>query len=98
MKDLNQVQKALERKCKLEIQEAVTKIKNVLSEMEDKYNPGSGYEITKINPWDKTIDKEISFSELGDLTKEIEASLTKKHMERMLEVKTKELLNKLEII
>lgn len=98
MKDLNKVQEALEKKCKLEIQEAVTKIKNVLSELEDKYNPGSWYEITKINPWDQTIDEEISFSELGDFTKEIEKSLTKKHMERMLEVKTKELLSKLEII
>ena len=98
MKDLNKVQEALEKKCRLEIKEAVTKIKNVLYELEDKYDDTAWYHITEINLWNQTISKDISFSQLENLTKEIEVSLTKKHMERMLEVKSKELLSKLEII
>lgn len=98
MKDLNKVQQALEQKCKSEIREAKLKIYSILKDLEEKYNSTSYYHIEQASPFYENEKTETTLSNLSEFTLKIEETLIKKHLDKMLELKSKELLSKLELI
>ena len=91
MKDLNQVQKALEAKAKNELTEVVNSFIQNIDLLQEKYEGGGSffylkYELNRIM-CDKNEFKRILIN-----------SLIEKHLEYIVKHKTKELLNKLELI
>jgi hypothetical protein len=91
MKDLNQVQTALEEKAKNEIRQIVENFIKEVNQMNDKYN---GMRLFYLG---SNKDKRI-LCDIHDLEKILINSLIEKHSEQIVEYKTKELLNKLELI
>lgn len=89
MKDLNQVQNALEEKAKNEVREIVGNFINEVNQMNEKYN---GMRLFYLGS-----KKEI-FCDIDDFQKIITNALIERHSEYIVKQKTKELLNKLELI
>jgi neutral trehalase len=89
MKDLNQVQNALEEKAKNEVKQIVENFIKEVDKMNDKYN---GLRMFHLGS-----DKKI-FCDIDDLEKILNNALMERHGEYIVKYKTKELLNKLELI
>lgn len=97
MKDLNKVQEALEDKAKKELLVIVRDFYHKLSELEEKYNKTNWYRMSKIN-LQGNVQEAVSFSNANELTNELHQMLIKKHLDKMVEIKTNELLYKLKLI
>ena len=97
MKDLNKVQEALEDKAKKELLVIVKDFNHKLSELEEKYNKTNWYRMSKINP-QGNVQEAVSFSNVNELANELHQMLIKKHLDKMVEIKTSELLYKLKLI
>jgi neutral trehalase len=89
MKDLNQVQNALEEKAKNEVRQIVENFIKEVDQMNDKYN---GMRLFYLGS-----NKEI-FCDIDDFQKIITNALIERHNEYIVKYKTRELLNKLELI
>ena len=97
MKDLNKVQEALEDKAKKELLVIIKDFNHKLSELEEKYNKTNWYRMSKINP-QGNVQEAVSFSNVNELANELHQMLIKKHLDKMVEIKTSELLYKLKLI
>ena len=97
MKDLNKVQEALEDKAKKELLVIVKDFNHKLSELEEKYNKTNWYRMSKIN-LQGNVQEAVSFSNVNELANELHQMLIKKHLDKMVEIKTSELLYKLKLI
>tara|TARA_R110002167_G_scaffold340102_1_gene547968 strand:- start:120 stop:410 length:291 start_codon:yes stop_codon:yes gene_type:complete len=96
MKDTNAIEKALKKKIELEIKEVVTEIVTKIdAKFRQKYNAVSFYDFNKPGVEDYSSNFHVQAHEL---TKVLCNMLEKGHGEAMLSRKTKELLNKLEIM
>ena len=89
MKDLNQVQKALEGKANNEVIQIVKNFIKEVDQMNDKYN---GMRLFYLGS-----NKEI-FCDIDDFQKIITNALIERHKESIVRYKTTELLDKLELI
>ena len=96
MKDTNAIEKALKKKIELEIKEVVVEIVTKIdAKFRQKYNAVSFYDFHKPGVEDYSGNFHVQAHEL---TKVLCNMLEKGHGEAMLSRKTKELLNKLEIM
>ena len=91
MQDLNQVQKALENKAKVEIKSLVSNFIKEIDTMNEKYNGLRMFYLSK------NENKKI-LCDIQDFEKIITNALIERHNDYIVEYKTKELLNKLELI
>lgn len=91
MKDLNQVQKALQDKAKKEIRQVVENFIKEIGKMNDKYN---GMRMFHLG----SEGTPRIFCDIYDFEKIITNALIERHCEQIVRYKTKELLNKLELI
>ena len=91
MKDLNQVQNALEEKAKNEVRQIVENFIKEVNQMNDKY---SGMRMFHLG----SDERKRMFVDIGDLEKILNNALIEKHGEYIVKYKTKELLSKLELI
>jgi len=95
MKDTNQVQKALESKAKKELQSHVDAFVISLNELNRKYRQPSSYCMTE----DRSNDaKKFEYIRPGCLENILQDMLVEAYLEPMVNKKTQELLNKLELI
>ena len=95
MKDTNQVQKALESKAKKELQSHVDAFVISLNELIRKYRQPSSYCMTE----DRSNDaKKFEYIRPGCLENILQDMLVEAYLEPMVNKKTQELLNKLELI
>ena len=91
MKDLNQVQKALEGKANNEVIQIVKNFIKEVDQFHDKYN---GLRLFRIG-----LDEDKSIlCDIHDFEKIITNALIERHKECIVRYKTRELLNKLELI
>lgn len=91
MKDLNQVQNALEEKAKNEVRQIVENFIKEVNQMNDKYNGTRMFYLG-------TDENKRMFVDIHNFEKIITNSLIERHSEQIVRYKTKELLNKLELI
>ncbi len=97
MKDTNAIEKAIRQKIRIEIEEIVDKfLHDVQVKLRDKYNNVSFYDITKDSG--NGIKQEVSVHGMHQLKNILIRMLLKGHTEAMLSKKSKELLDKLEIL
>ena len=95
MKDTNAIEQALKKKIELEIKEVVAEIVTTIDQkFRRKYNAVSFYDFHKPSD-DENRNFHVQAHELGKVLCNM---LEKGHGEAMLSRKTRELLNKLEII
>ena len=93
MKDLNQVQKALQDKARIELIRIVNSFIEKIDEIQLNYNGNSFYYLKDIRNTEKYLmcdDREFRQVLIN--------SLVEKYSEHIVETKTRELLNKLELI
>ena len=96
MKDTNAIEKALKKKIELEIKEVVAEIVTKIdAKFRKKYNAVSFYDFQKPGAKDYSGNFHVQAHELSRVLCEM---LQKGHGEAMLSRKTRELLNKLEIM
>ena len=96
MKDTNAIEKALKKKIELEIKEVVADIVTKIdAKFRKKYNAVSFYDFHKPGNADYSGNFHVQAHELGKVLCNM---LEKGHGEAMLSRKTRELLNKLEIM
>ena len=96
MKDTNAIEKALKKKIELEIKEVVDLIVATIdTNFRKKYNGVSFYDFHKPGAEDYSGNFHVQAHELSRVLCEM---LQKGHGEAMLSRKTRELLNKLEIM
>ena len=96
MKDTNAIEKALKKKIELEIKEVVAEIVTKIdAKFRKKYNAVSFYDFQKPGAEDYSGNFHVQAHELSRVLCEM---LQKGHGEAMLSRKTRELLNKLEIM
>ena len=96
MKDTNAIEKALKRKIELEIKEVVAEIVTKIdAKFRQKYNAVSFYDFHKPGVKDYSGNFHVQAHELNKVLCNM---LEKGHGEAMLSRKSKELLNKLEIM
>ena len=99
MKDTNAIEKALKKKIELEIKEVVTEIvTKINAKFRQKYNAVSFYDFHKPGPHGGEDYSGNFHIQAHELTKVLCNMLEKGHGEAMLSRKTRELLNKLEIL
>ena len=91
MKDLNQVQEALQEKAKNEIRQIVENFIKEVDQMNDKYN---GMQMFYLG----SDENKRIFCDIDSFKKTITNALIERHLEYIVSYKTKELLNKLELI
>lgn len=91
MKDLNQVQSALEVKAKDEIKKIVTNFMRDVNAMERKYGADSVFNMGGKN-------NSLGLYNIDSFERVITQTLIERHIEYIVRHKTKELLNKLELI
>lgn len=91
MKDLNQVQKALEDKAKNEVRQIVGNFMKEIDKMNDKYNGMRKFHLG-------SDENKRIWCDIYDFEKIITNALIERHSMYILKYKTKELLNKLELI
>ncbi len=95
MKDTNQVQKALESKAKKELQRHVDQFIISLNELNNKYRPPNMYCMKESR---SEGAKEFSYIRPGAVENILKDMLVEAYLEPMVNKKTQELLNKLELI
>jgi thiamine biosynthesis lipoprotein ApbE len=95
MKDTNQVQKALESKAKKELQEVVDGFLQQLDKLNKTYRQPVSYSMKENR---NTDAKEFSYVRPGCLEVILHDMLKDAYLESMVNKKTQELLNKLELI
>lgn len=95
MKDTNQVQKALESKAKKELQRHVDQFIISLNELNKKYRPPNMYCMKESR---SEGAKEFSYIRPGAVETILKDMLVDAYLEPMVNKKTQELLNKLELI
>ena len=96
MKDTNAIEKAINRKIEVEIEVIVDKfLHDIQIKLRDKYNAVSFYDIIKDNSQDST---KILVHGMLQLKNILVRMLRQGHGEAMLSKKSKELLDKLEIL
>lgn len=91
MKDLNQVQNALEEKAKNEVRQIVENFIKEVNQMNDKYNGMRMFYLGK-------DENKRMFVDIDSFERIITHALIERHCEQIVRYKTKELLNKLELI
>ena len=95
MKDTNQVQKALESKAKKELQEVVDGFLQQLDKLNKTYRQPVSYSMKENRSEDA---KECSYIRPGCLEVILKDMLVEAYLDPMVNKKTQELLNKLELI
>ena len=95
MKDTNQVQKALESKAKKELQRVVDEFVISLNKLNDKYRQPCSYTMRENRSTDAKV---FSYIRPGCLETILHDMLVESYLEPMVNKKTQELLNKLELI
>jgi len=95
MKDTNQVQKALESKAKKELQRVVDEFIISLNRLNSTYRQPSSYHMTENRSEDATV---FEYVRPGCLENILHDMLVHAYLEPMVNKKTQELLNKLELI
>ncbi len=96
MKDINAIEKAINQKITVEVEEIVDRfLLDVQIKLRDKYNAVSFYDIIKDNSQNST---KIFVHGMPQLKNILVRMLVKGHGEAMLDKKSRELLNKLEIL
>ena len=95
MKDTNQVQKALESKAKKELQGVVDQFVILLNQLNHKYRSPNFYRMTENR---SNNAKEFSCIRPGCVETILKDMLVEAYLEPMVNKKTQELLNKLELI
>ena len=96
MKDTNAIEQALRDKCTIEINDVVDNFMSDLqSKIRSKYNEANYYDFTPPNS-----DGRSSFHVMGttQLKGVIFRMISNAHIDRMVEVKSKELIKKLELV
>lgn len=93
MKDLNQVQKALQDKAEIELTSIVNSFIEKVYEIQLKHSGRSFYYLRGIEDTEKHLMCDDS-----EFRQVLINSLVEKYSERMVKSKTQELLNKLELI
>ena len=96
MKDTNAIEQALKEKCENEIKDVVDNFMSDLqSKIRSKYNEANYYDFTHPNSNGKS-----SFNVMGtqQLKSVIFRMISNAHLDSMVEVKSKELIKKLELI
>lgn len=96
MTDLNQVQNALEAKAKNELTEVVNSFIQDLDSLQNKYNGSSFFYLTELSERDKECKRIMC--DKKEFKRILINALIGKHLEYMVKHKTKELLDKLELI
>ena len=96
MKDLNQVQNALEAKAKNELTEVVNSFIQDLDSLQNKYNGSSFFYLEELQERDKEC--KTIMCDKNEFKHILINSLIEKHLEYIVKHKTKELLDKLELI
>ena len=98
MKDTNAIEKAINQKIKIEIEKIVDKfLHDIQIELRDKYNAVSFYNIVK-DGGETVGEKKILVHGMYQLKDILVTMLREGHGEVMLSRKSKELLDKLEIL
>jgi len=98
MKDINAIEKAINRKIEIEIGRIVDKfLHDIQIELRDKYNAVSFYDITR-DSGEEAREKRIFVQGMHQLRNILVRMLRQGHGEAMLNKKSKELLDKLEIL
>tara|TARA_Y100000592_G_C5223751_1_gene200660 strand:- start:192 stop:488 length:297 start_codon:yes stop_codon:yes gene_type:complete len=98
MKDTNAIEKAINRKIEIEIEVIVDKfLHDIQIELRDKYNAVSFYDITRDNS-EEAKEKTILVQGMHQLKNILVRMLRQGHGEAMLNKKSKELLDRLEIL
>ena len=98
MKDTNAIEKAINQKIRVEVEEIVDKfLHDVQIKLRDKYNAVSFYDLVKDNTEVGKADK-IFVNGMPQLKNILVRMLIQGHGEAMLDKKSRELLNKLEIL
>ena len=95
MKDTNQVQKALESKAKKELQRHVDAFIISINELNRTYRQPTSYTLTENRSTDAKVFKYVRPGCLEVILKDM---LVEAYLEPMVNKKTQELLNKLELI
>ena len=95
MKDTNQVQKALESKAKKELQRVVDQFVISLNELNNTYRQPCSYRITENRSSDAKV---FDYVRPGCVETILHDMLVEAYLESMVNKKTAELLNKLELI
>jgi hypothetical protein len=96
MKDTNAIEKAINKKIEVEIEEIVDRfLHDIQIKLRDKYNAVSFYDIIKDNSQNST---KIFVHGMPQLKNILVRMLRQGHGEAMLNRKSKELLDKLEIL
>ena len=95
MKDTNAIEKALNQKISAECREIVDKFISDLIKLQKKYGGCNFYDFKK----DRSSDtKEFMVTGTHGVTEVLHRMILDNHGSKMLKYKTKELLNKLELI
>lgn len=95
MKDTNQVQKALESKAKKELQRVVDEFVISLNKLNSTYRQPTSYRMTENRSNDAKVFDYIRPGCVDTILKDM---LVEAYLEPMVNKKTQELLNKLELI
>ena len=95
MKDTNQVQKALESKAKKELQRVVDSFVIELNKLNSTYHQPTSYRMTENRSNDAKV---FSYIRPGCVETILHDMLVDAYLEPMVNKKTAELLNKLELI
>jgi len=95
MKDTNQVQKALESKAKKELQEIVDSFTEALTKLDSTYLQARSYTLKECRSKDALV---IDYVRRDCLDYMLHEMLVKAYLKPMVNKKTQELLNKLELI
>jgi hypothetical protein len=95
MKDTNQVQKALESKAKKELQKVVDEFVISLNRLDSTYRQPSFYKMTENRSEDANM---FEYIRPGCVDTILHDMLVEAYLESMVNKKTAELLNKLELI
>lgn len=95
MKDTNQVQEALERKAKKELQKVVDDFTEALTKLDNTYCQASSYVMKESGSTDALVFNYVRPASLDHILHEM---LVTAYLKPMVRKKTQELLNKLELI
>ena len=95
MKDTNQVQQALEGKAKKELQKVVDEFQISLNKLNSTYRSPTSYTMSESRSTDAKV---FSYVTSADLEQILHDMLVEAYLKPMVNKKTRELLNKLELI
>jgi len=95
MKDTNQVQQALEVKAKKELQKVVDEFMISMNRLNSTYRQPNSYDMSESGNTETKVFYSVSANRLENI---LHRMLVDAYLEPMVNKKTKELLNKLELI